>query len=214
MRTSSINSSDSIHVDYIMSESEGQDCNNIFNEIKIKIVNSLYIEKEKYPYFFESIKNSSSLNDLINSINVYLEGNKSKNGCSSFIEMIRQDEFSKINEKYEIKEIHGHFYPIPWSNKGAGEVSSVNESTNPFDEIPPEVERLLELYRTNVIGKYKGGKDIELGSDILTVEGLCHEINKVYGRINSKTRSNLKPILIDFAKHDDVRDVIGTQKKK
>lgn len=213
MRTSSINSSDSIHVDYIMSESEGQDCNNIFNEIKIKIVNSLYIEKEKYPYFFESIKNSSSLNDLINSINVYLEGNKSKNGCSSFIEMIRQDEFSKINEKYEIKEIHGHFYPIPWSNKGAGEVSSVNESTNPFDKIPLEVERLLELYRTNVIGKYKGGKDIELGSDILTVEGLCHEINKVYGRINSKTRSNLKPILIDFAKHDDVRDVIGTQKK-
>lgn len=213
MRTASINSSDSIHVDYIMSESEKQDCNNIFNEIKIKIVNGLYIEKEKCPYFFESINNSSSLNDLINNINVYLEGNKSKNGCSSFIEMIRQDEFSKINEKYEIKEIHDHFYPIPWSNKGVGEVSSVNESTNPFDEIPPEVERLLELYRTNVIEKYKGKKDIELEGDICNIEGFCYEINKVYGRINSETHSNLKIILTDFAKHDDVRAVIGTQKQ-
>ncbi|CNC94773.1 Permease of the major facilitator superfamily [Yersinia frederiksenii] len=213
MQTTSINSGNDSYVGYVNSESEQQSYDDIFHEIKIKTVNSLLKFKEKYPKLFDCVKNSSSLNDLVNNINNYLKENKSKNGCSSFIEMIRQDEFSKINEKYEIKEIHGHFYPIPWSNKGAGEVSSVNESTNPFDEIPPEVERLLELYRTNVIGKYKGGKDIELGSDILTVEGLCHEINKVYGRINSKTRSNLKPILIDFAKHDDVRDVIGTQKK-
>ncbi|HEN3672629.1 TPA: MFS transporter permease, partial [Yersinia enterocolitica] len=128
------------------------------------------------------------------------------------IALIQQEKNLKLNEIYEVKKIPGHFYPITQIDKCIGEISLANESSNPFDETPTEVEILLELYRTNVIEKYKGEKDIELRSNICTIEDFCYELNKVYGRTSSKHGSKLRPILTGFAKRADVGDFIGIKK--
>ncbi|WP_235896123.1 MFS transporter permease [Yersinia alsatica] len=214
MAITSVNSGNDTHANYITSGEKQQGNDNVFDKIKTEITHNLHSSKIENPKLSERIENSRSLDDLINNVNDHLKKNKSKSECASFIDFIRQDKHSNLNEKYEVKEIHGRFYPITRDDKHVVRISLVNEPSNPFDETATEVEILLELYRTNVIGKYKGGKDIELGSDILTVEGFCYEINKVYSRINSKFGSHLKPILTNFAKLDDVRDVIGMQKKE
>ncbi|EKN4041824.1 MFS transporter permease, partial [Yersinia enterocolitica] len=94
----------------------------------------------------------------------------------------------------------------------AVEVSSVSGAGNPFDT-PLEVEKLLELYQSNVVKKYKGEKNIGLGGDIFTVEAFCRELNKIHEFVKSKLSSSLKPILTSFAKSDEVRDIIRIQKK-
>ncbi|EEQ15570.1 Permease of the major facilitator superfamily [Yersinia frederiksenii] len=213
MAITSINLGNDIHANYINSREKQQGGDNTFDKIKTEVIQNLRSLKIKKPELYENIENCCSLQDLVNNINSYLNENKSKSECRSFIDLIRQNNHSKLNEKYEIKEVHDHFYPMAQNNKDDGKVKLVNESNNPFDAPTPKVEELLELYRTDVIGKYKGRKAIELEGDVCTIEDFCHEINKVYGRITSHLSSNLKPILADFAKRDDVRNVIGTQKK-
>lgn len=213
MQMISINSDDNRCGYHVNPESEPQSEEDIFNEIKIKTVNSIFTLKKEHSGIFELVQNSASLDGLINNINNYLKKNESKSECADFIDLIQQKENSKFNKRYKVKEIPDHFCPITQVDKDIGGISSANKSSNLFDETPTEVEILLELYRTNVIEKYKGKKDIELGSDICTIEDFCYEINKVYGRMNSNIRSNLKPILTDFAKCDDVRDFIGTNKE-
>ncbi|CFR09263.1 Permease of the major facilitator superfamily [Yersinia frederiksenii] len=213
MAITSINSGNDTHANYINSGEKQQGGDDTFDKIKTEVIQNLRSLKIKKPELYENIENCCSLQDLVNNINSYLNENKSKSECRSFIDLIRQNNHSKLNEKYEIKEVHDHFYPMAQNNKDDGKVKLVNESNNPFDVPTPKVEELLELYRIDVIGKYKGRKAIELEGDVCTIEDFCHEISKVYGRITSHLNSNLKPILIDFAKRDDVRNVIGTQKK-
>ncbi len=212
MQTTLINQGDNCYGGYVNHESEQQSDDDIFNEIKIKTASSIFKLKRKYPNLFDCVKSSVSLNDLMNNINNYLKENESKSGCEDFIALIQQEKDLKLNEIYEVKKIPGHFYPITQIDKCIGEISLANESSNPFDETPTEVEILLELYRTNVIEKYKGEKDIELRSNICTIEDFCYELNKVYGRTSSKHGSKLRPILTGFAKRADVGGFIGIKK--
>ncbi|HHL2498195.1 TPA: MFS transporter permease [Yersinia enterocolitica] len=174
--------------------------NILSNEMKV-MLSKLSL---KYSGLIEKLKNTCSFDDFMDYFNVFLK--ESDHNHDKLFKSFSDDKKLELSDMYEMQKKSNYFYLL---SKNVNGLEVIEVSTNPFENVAPEVKVMLELYDIEVAAKYNNDKCIKLNNSISTREDFCDEINRIYACISHPRFSTLKPILDKFTKHKDVKHHIG-----